>query len=159
LGGNDLSGRAFAVHACPAAQKVFSCVQPRDRRANPDSVANPRRFSLRSRAMRILADATLDCAFVSHASHSTIGSNFCQAPVAKKIQNCGFRKAHIAVRAMKMRPQFVISRLQPVSSEDVMKQVSGPYPESAAPHRSGELVFAALDSAQRPENAAPYGAG
>ena len=41
--------------------------------------------ALRFCAGRILPDATLDCSYVPHADHSTIGSNFCQAPVGNRI--------------------------------------------------------------------------
>ena len=34
---------------------------------------------------RLFADAPLDCAFVPHAGNSIIGSNFCQARAARKV--------------------------------------------------------------------------
>jgi hypothetical protein len=45
--------------------------------------------ALRAGAGRILPDATADCASVSHANNSTIGSNFCQVPGLKKMRAGG----------------------------------------------------------------------
>jgi len=45
------------------------------------------RPAFRGCAGRLLPEAAPDYASVSHAEHSTIGSNFCQASFGKKIEN------------------------------------------------------------------------
>jgi len=45
------------------------------------------KFPIRNAGVRLLPDAPVDFAFVSHTGNSAIGSNFCQAPFGKKTGN------------------------------------------------------------------------
>jgi len=89
LPADDADGRRWRI-------PIFDiCVNLRDLRAIPDSVAAGRaafsavKSASRNAVCRLLPYAPIDCAFVSHAYNLIIGSNFCQARSGKNPKQQG----------------------------------------------------------------------
>jgi hypothetical protein len=61
--------------------------------------------ALRACTGRILPDATPAFAYVSHADHSTIGSNFCQGQVAENAECILLRRAYGGQEMKSVQPQ------------------------------------------------------